>query len=68
MSSFAAAWLARREPFDYAARDDALASAFLAPLAPGSLLVDLAGGTGSNISRLRSSIRSMRNGGNDPQA
>ena len=54
MSSFAAAWLARREPFDYAARDDALASAFLAPLAPGSLLVDLAAGTGSNISRLRS--------------
>ena len=59
MSSFAAAWLARREPFVYAARDDALASAFLAPLAPGSLLVDLAAGTGSNISRLRSLAAEM---------
>jgi hypothetical protein len=63
MSSFSAEWLALREPFDIAARDDELANSFLAQVAQGTQglqlaqagpVVDLGAGTGSNISRLRS--------------
>ena len=63
MSSFSAEWLALREPFDIAARDDELANCFLAQVAQGTQglqgaqvgpVVDLGAGTGSNISRLRS--------------
>lgn len=66
MSSFSAEWLALREPFDIAARDDELANCFLAQVALGvqgtqglqvaqvGPIVDLGAGTGSNISRLRS--------------
>jgi len=66
VSSFSAEWLALREPFDIAARDDELANCFLAQVAQreqGALVaqgaqvgpvVDLGAGTGSNISRLRS--------------
>jgi hypothetical protein len=66
VSSFSAEWLALREPFDIAARDDELANCFLAQVAQreqGALMaqgaqvgpvVDLGAGTGSNISRLRS--------------
>jgi len=63
MSSFSAEWLALREPFDIAARDDELANSFLAQVAQETQglqlvqvgpVVDLGAGTGSNISRLRS--------------
>ena len=63
MSSFSAEWLALREPFDIAARDDELANCFLAQVAQVAQstqraqvgpVVDLGAGTGSNISRLRS--------------
>jgi len=57
MSSFSAAWLALREPFDIAARDDGLANSFLAQVEQGAQtgpVVDLGAGTGSNISRLGS--------------
>jgi len=57
VSSFSAEWLALREPFDIAARDDELANCFLAQvaqLAQAGPVVDLGAGTGSNISRLRS--------------
>jgi hypothetical protein len=57
MSSFSAEWLALREPFDIAARDDEITNCFLAQVAPGAQvgpIVDLGAGTGSNISRLRS--------------
>jgi hypothetical protein len=57
VSSFSAEWLALREPFDIAARDDEVANRFLAQVALEAQvgpIVDLGAGTGSNISRLRS--------------
>lgn len=57
MSGFSSEWLALREPFDIAARDDQLANLFLAhvaQLARAGPVVDLGGGAGSNISRLAS--------------
>jgi hypothetical protein len=57
VSSFSAEWLALREPFDIAARDDEVANSFLAQVALKAQvgpIVDLGAGTGSNISRLRS--------------
>lgn len=53
MSGFSADWLALREPFDVAARDDALATGFLAAVPHGGMIVDLGAGAGSNIGRLR---------------
>ncbi|MFZ9486701.1 MAG: class I SAM-dependent methyltransferase [Alphaproteobacteria bacterium] len=53
MTGFSADWLALREPFDVAARDDALARAFLARVPDGGRIVDLGAGAGSNIGRLR---------------
>jgi SAM-dependent methyltransferase len=53
MSGFSADWLALREPFDVAARDDALAARFLAAVPRGGMVVDLGAGAGSNIGRLR---------------
>jgi hypothetical protein len=44
---FAADWLAQREPFDHAARSEALARRFAEYLPARPHLVDLAGGTGS---------------------
>lgn len=53
MTGFSAEWLALREGFDIAARDDALATSFLAGVAEDGLVVDLGAGAGSNIGRLR---------------
>ena len=53
MTGFSATWLALREGFDLAARDDALAASFLAGLPEDGLVVDLGAGAGSNIGRLR---------------
>jgi hypothetical protein len=58
MSGFPSEWLALREPFDIAARDDELANYFLAQVAQRAQVaqagpvVDLGAGAGSNISRL----------------
>jgi len=55
MSGFSSEWLALREPFDIAARDDELANSFLAHVAQvarAGPVVDLGAGAGSNISRL----------------
>lgn len=53
---FDASWLQQREPFDLAARSQALATAFAAALPRGSgrpvRLVDLAAGTGANFRAL----------------
>jgi hypothetical protein len=63
MTVFSSEWLALREPFDIAARDDGLANLFLAQVAEAAQedqdaqagpVVDLGAGAGSNISRLRS--------------
>ncbi len=53
MTGFSSEWLALREPFDVAARDDGLATSFLAQVAQNAPIVDLGAGAGSNISRLR---------------
>ena len=53
MTGFSADWLALREPFDVAARDDALALSFLSRVPDGGRVVDLGAGAGSNIGRLR---------------
>jgi hypothetical protein len=53
MTGFSAEWLALRERFDVAARDDALALSFLARLPEDGLVVDLGAGAGSNIGRLQ---------------
>lgn len=69
MTGFSAAWLARREPFDIAARAADLAEKFLAAVAPDGLVVDLGAGAGSNIawlSRRRSGLR-WRHVDADPQ-
>ena len=55
MSGFDADWLARREPFDVAARDVALAQQFGAALGDGPRrrrIVDLAAGTGASFRAL----------------
>ncbi len=49
MSSFPEAWLRLREPFDHAARSDALARAFADALPERPRLVELGGGLGSGI-------------------
>jgi hypothetical protein len=53
MTGFSADWLALREPFDVAARDRALAVAFLAHVPRDGRIVDLGAGAGSNIGYLR---------------
>ncbi len=56
MSGFDANWLRQREPFDLAARSDALARAFVGALAAPAdrprRLLDLAGGTAANFRAL----------------
>jgi hypothetical protein len=53
MTQFSSDWLALREPFDIAARDDGLARTFLAQVPCDAPIVDLGAGAGSNIARLR---------------
>lgn len=49
VSSFAKDWLALREPYDHAARSEALADHFAAALGPARRLLDLGCGTGANL-------------------
>src|SRR5262245_23237889 len=59
MSGFDASWLARREPFDIAARDAALARRFAVALGEGDRprrIVDLAAGTGASFRALAPQI------------
>jgi hypothetical protein len=55
--AFAADWLALREPYDAAARSPALTAAFAAALPPAPRLIDLGGGTGSNLRHLAPRLR-----------
>lgn len=49
MSGFESSWLTLREPYDHAARSEALTEAFAAALPSPATLTDLATGTGSNL-------------------
>lgn len=49
MGGFSAAWLALREPFDAAARDGELTRRFADAIATDATIVDLGGGSGSNV-------------------
>ena len=49
MGDFSAEWLALREPFDHAARDESLTGAVLTALGSAPTVLDLACGTGSNF-------------------
>lgn len=49
MTSFAADWLALREPYDHAARSGTLADRFAAALGPAPRLLDLGCGAGANL-------------------
>lgn len=56
MSGFDPSWLALREPYDHAVRDQALADVFVQALGPSPRLIDLGCGTGSNLRCLTSML------------
>jgi hypothetical protein len=60
VSGFAASWLRLREPYDHTARSSELAQRFAAAVGAAPSLLDLGGGTGSNLRYLAPRILSTQ--------